>query len=221
MALFRREPLFRTTVDLEPARRVAVALEPGPGRWPGHEGADRLVVPVGLVAIALARATDAGAGAVHGRIRVAAMALAETVAADPWELVSRVAEMDLVPHAGEPAVRVRAQLVRSALGPVPTIGRASHAAMTLAEAAAAVLGVALAPSPADLRLASALTIEGLLGWYRAADPHLQPPQQAIAFALRHARARLMEQGRPVPEALGLAVREHRKVAPMAGGAPGM
>jgi len=100
MPLLRRSPLIRTTVDLYPGGRVAVAVEPAPSRWPEREGVDRLVVPR----------------------------------------------------------------------------------------------------------------------YRVADPNLQPPQQAIAYALRHSAARLSEEGRALPAELSTAIKEHRKIAPMAGGA---
>jgi hypothetical protein len=82
-----------------------------------------------------------------------------------------------------------------------------------------VLAVSLEEDEAgDMRLSVALALEGLLGWYREADPHLQPPQQALAYAVRYAAARLREAGRAVPPGLGSAVAAHRKISPMAGGA---
>ena len=120
---------------------------------------------------------------------------------------------------GQPgATRIVARLVRSALGPVPTLGRASPPPSAIANAASAALAVSLAPATVDVRLAAALALEGLLGWYQIADPHLQPPQQAVAYALRHAVARLAEEGRAAPDALESAVRRQRKITPMAGGA---
>lgn len=88
--------------------------------------------------------------------------------------------------------------------------------MSLADAAAASLAVALAPS-GFASLSAALSLKGLLGWYRAADPHLQPAQQAVAYALRHAVARLNEEGYPTPVELNTAVDEDREISPMAGG----
>ena len=111
-------------------------------------------------------------------------------------------------------------LVRSAVGPVPKPARRAPGSVALAAAGTVVLGCCLAPMGRDVRLSAALALEGLLGWYQAADPHLQPPQQAIAYALRHAGARLEEEGRPRPAALSAAIEEHRKIAPMAGGGSG-
>lgn len=209
---------MRTTVDLYAGGRVAVSAEPAASRWPEHEGLDRLVVPLGIVALALARSQEAVIDAVHGRLRLAARAIATEGEHDPQRLVAQVSGLELT-RRGEPGdPRIVVQLLRSALGPVPTVGRASPGSRSLASAAAAALGVFLAPMESDVRLASALAIEGLLGWYRVADPHLQPPQQAIAYALRHSAARLSEEGRALPAELSAAITEHRKIAPMAGGA---
>jgi len=220
MPFLRRAPLVSTTIDLYEGSRAAVTITPDPKRWPEHEGTDRLVVPLGLAALALARAPDAVIGSVRDRLRHAASAIADPALATEVSSTLLIAVSGLQPAEpdGPRATRVSAQLIRSALGPVPTIGRASHGSLTLASAAAATLAVALAPVGLDVRLAAALSLEGLLGWYSVADPHLQPPQQAIAYALRHAVSRLSEEGRATPAALAIAVDEHRKISPMAGGA---
>ena len=217
MALFRRTPLLETRVDLGPVGRVAVAFAPEPGRWPHRETVDRLVTPAGIAALALSRAGEASFDRVHAALRRFATAVATDASGDEAEMVHTMTGLDLVDVVEAPAPRVVVQLVRSRLGPVPTTGRAGHAPTLLATAAGVVLGVCGAAAPADARLAAALTLEGLLGWYRVADPHLQPPQQAVAYALRHADARLAEQGRPCPPPLAAAVAEQRKVEPMAGG----
>lgn len=218
MPLLRRPPLVTTTVDLVPAGRAAVSVVPAPSRWPRREGSDRLVVPLGFAALALARADQAVFERVQSRLRHAASAIAEAASQDPGRLVVEVSGL-LLDGASEPGKpRIVVHLVRSAVGPVPKTARRSPGSVALAAGGTAVLGWCLAPMGRDVRLSAALALEGLLGWYRAADPHLQPPQQAIAYALRHAGARLEEEGRPVPAALSAAIEEHRKIAPMAGGA---
>lgn len=217
MALLRRTPLVQALIDVDASGNVAVTFAPAPGRWPDREAVDRLVPPAGIAALALSRASEAAFEHVHGQVRRAATAVATVASDDPAERVHETAGLRLVDRVDAPDPRIAVQLIRSRLGPVPTVGRAGHASTLLAAAAAAAVGVCTAAAPSDLRLASALVLEGLVGWYRAADPHLQPPQQAVAFALRHADARLAERGRPSPDALAAAVDEQRKVEPMAGG----
>ena len=220
MAFLRRTPLVTTTIDLYEGSRVAVALLPAAGRWPKREGSDRLVIPLGIAAMALARAEESVLDRLRARLRAAAAALADpdpwAPAADGWH--ERVSGLRLVESDGPGQPRIVAQLVKSALGPVPTVGRAAPGALALGAAAAAVMAVSLEETDADARLATALALEGLLGWYHRADPHLQPPQQALAYSLRHADARLAEAGRKPPAELISAIRQHRKLAPMAGGA---
>jgi hypothetical protein len=217
VALLRRTPLVQTLIDVDASGNVAVTFAPAPGRWPDREAVDRLVLPAGIAAIALSRASEAAFDIVHGQVRRAATAVATIATDDPAERVREATGLRLVPSIDVPDPRITVQLVRSRLGPVPTVGRAGHASTLLAAAAGAAAGVCTAAAPAGLRLAAALLLEGLLGWYRAADPHLQPPQQAVAFALRHADARLAERGHPSPDALAAAVVEQRKIEPMAGG----
>lgn len=218
--LLRRTPLMRTTVEFYGHDRASVSLVPAPKRWPDHEGADRLVVPLGIAALALARAEGAVMASVRDRLRHAAGAITDPDLAleTTPTLFAAVSGLRLAENGEASEMRVVAQLVRSALGPVPTIGRSSYGSLTLANAAAATLAFSLAPLGSDVRLAAALSLEGLLGWYSVADPHLQPPQQAIAYSLRHAVARLSEEGRNVPRDLEIATDEHRKISPMAGGA---
>lgn len=219
MALLRRSPLVATTVELHPGS-AAVTIAPAAGRWPAEEGSDRLMVPLGLAAIALARASEDAMGSVRAQLRHAAAAIADPGLAGegPATLFIAVSGLRLAEPGETGGTRLSAQLVRSALGPVPTLGRASPPPALIANAATVALAAALGPEGIDVRLAAALALEGLLGWYEIADPHLQPPQQAIAYALRHAVARLEEEGRAAPEALAQAVRRQRRISPMAGGA---
>ncbi len=97
----------------------------------------------------------------RGRLRGAARAIAaEREDRDLERLVVAVSGSTLTRHGGLGEPRIVVQLVRSALGPVPTVGRASYGSLNLA-AATAVLAVCLAPADSDIRLASALAIEGL------------------------------------------------------------
>jgi hypothetical protein len=170
--------------------------------------------------MALARAEQSVLDRLRARLRAAAAALADpdswAAAADGWH--ERVSGLRLVEPDGPGQPRIVAQLVKSALGPVPTVGRAAPGSLALGAAAAAGLAVCLEGAAADTRLAAALALEGLLGWYHVADPHLQPPQQALAYSLRHADSRLIEAGRTPPADLTSAVEEHRRLEPMAGGA---
>ena len=177
------------------------------------------MVPLGLAAIALSRASEDAMGSVRAQLRHAAAAIAdpELDGEEPATLYIAVSGLRLAEPGESGGTRVAAQLVRSALGPVPTLGRSSPPPALVANAATAALAAALEPVGMGVRLAAALALEGLLGWYEIADPHLQPPQQAIAYALRHAVARLEEQGRTAPEALAEAVRRQRRISPMAGG----
>jgi hypothetical protein len=152
-----------------------------------------------LAAELVEQGADAGDGAEDWAERVAGVAVVESSA------------------IGQP--RIELQVVQSAVGPVSTVGRASPASLALAVAGGVVLAVSLAEDEAgELRLSVALALEGLLGWYREADPHLQPPQQALAYAFRYAASRLEEVGRTVPPGLRRAVAAHRQISPMAGGA---
>jgi hypothetical protein len=222
MPFLRRSPLAALTVDLLPGNRVAVSIAPGPARTQADAGADRLMLPLGLAALALARASEDQAGSVRAQLRHAAGAVADPQLAgeEPATLCIAVSGLQLEEPGGGGGggTRMTVQLVRSALGPVPTLGRATPPAPLVANAATAALAVALAPACTDVRLAAALAVEGLMGWYAIADPHLQPPQQAIAYALRHAVARLEEENRTPPPALADAVRMQRAISPMAGGA---
>lgn len=192
---------------------------PAPGRWPGREPEDWLVVPLGFAALALARSEAAAFESIRNRVQASAASVAST---DPLEVdwpawSFAVAGLQVIDAEGPGGPRIEVQLVRSAVGPVPTLGRAAPAASALAIAAAATLAVCAHPVSAAGRLATALALEGLVGWYRQADPHLQPPQQAVAYSLRHAAARMNEVGRSSPPELVAAVKEHRTLTPMAGG----
>jgi inactivated superfamily I helicase len=220
MPLLRRGPLVTTTIALYGGSRAAVSFDPAPERWPEHEGSDRLAIPLGLAALALARADETVARRVRPRLMGVAAALAgdEASSADAESRTEAVAGLALVEPEGPGQPRIVLKLTRSPVGPVPSLGRAAPSPLAVAAAAAAVIAAFLGEADGDLRLASALTLEGVLGWYREADPHFQPPQQAVAYSLRYAASRLEEAARPVPADLTRSVAEHRRITPMAGGA---
>jgi hypothetical protein len=83
VALLRRTPLARTTVELSQDGAVAVGLESAPGRWPGREAVDGLVVPPGIAALALARASEGVFDRVHQRLRSVAAAVVALHSDDP------------------------------------------------------------------------------------------------------------------------------------------
>lgn len=207
------------TIDLYGGSHAAVEIEPAPGRWPEHEAADRISLPVGLAGLALARAEAAAAARVRARLMALGLAIAAEPGDgdDPGDWTRTVAGATLVPSEGPGDPRIVVQTVRSAVGPVPTLGRALPSSLALSAAAAAAAAACLEGRSLNARLGAALAVEGLLGWYRLADPNLQPPQQALAYALRYAAARLEEAGREVPAGLAQAVAAHRQLSPMAGG----
>jgi hypothetical protein len=116
-----------------------------------------------------------------------------------------------------PSARTAVELRRSTVGPVPRLVRDAASPVSLSLAVPALILAVAAEQTAEERTAVALTLEGVLGWDHH-DIGLQPAQQAVAYALRYAAARLEEAGRPAPEALLEAIGAHRTVTPMAGGA---
>lgn len=170
-------PLAARHVHRRPASRRSRGGQRGPRALPvaaprGIRPARR--APRGA-ALALARAEQAVFERVHLRLRHAASAVAEAASQDPGRLVIEVSGLvlDGASQPGAPGIVVH--LVRSAVGPVPRPARRPPGSVARAAGGTAVLGWCLAPMGRDVRLSAALALEGLLDWYRAADPHLQPP----------------------------------------------
>ena len=67
----------------------------------------------------------------------------------------------------------------------------------MAVAALAVLVALAVDADVDGRLALALSVEGLVGWYRESH-RLVAPRSSVIFARAHAVARLDDAGRDVP-----------------------
>ncbi len=221
MPLLRRPPLVRTTVDLHPDDRVAVSLEPKRSRWPDREGSDRLAIPLGFAALALAGAQETDFVVVLERLRDAAEALARgREGGGAEDLLAAVSGFEIVAadRVGDPRVEVEFQ--RSSRGPIPALvpGRtAPPSPIAIADAATAAFAVCLAPRSADVQLASALAVEGLFGWHRPGNARRRLPEEAVAYALRYAEGRLGEEGHTPPPELSAAIEERRKIPTAYGG----
>jgi hypothetical protein len=217
MPLLRRAPLVRVTVDLYPGEQVAVSLEPKPSRWPEHEGSDRLVIPLALAALALHHAEETEVAVVRGRLHEAARALARgREGGGAEDLLAAVAGFEIVPaeRVGNP--RIELLMERSSRGPLPSLAPSAGGVTDVADAAAAAFAVCLAPRSAELQLAAALAVEGLLGWYSVDNPRRKLTEEAVAFSVRHAASRLAEQGHEPPPELVAAIDERRKIPTMPG-----
>jgi len=212
MARWRSGPLVSAVIDLYPPSRASVALVPAAGRWPEHEPSDRLSLCAGMAASAFVRIADDAAPGFGGSLRAAATRLVSDDGRSAEDARSLV-DWD---EPGRP--RVTVQLARSSIGPVPRLGRAAWSSGELSLATLALLEAVTMDAQAPDRLGVALTLEGLIGYYRHADPNFQPPQQAVAFALRYASMRLGEAGHAAPPCLEQAAAAHRSITPMAGGA---
>jgi hypothetical protein len=87
------------------------------------------------------------------------------------------------------------------VGPVPNLRKPGPRESPAVAVAALTLLMALAvDAGSDERLALALGIEGLVGWYNESH-RLTAPRNAVTFALDHAGARLAEAGREAPPSL--------------------
>ena len=205
MRLLRRpRPLVRAEVALYGPRRAAALLHPGDGRWPEHEARDRLMVGVGLAALAAFRMTELRWMPYRDALATLATRLART---EPGPLPGDLAPLDglgqsgllsLVPWEGPGRENVEAEIVPTHAGPVPRMSKEPESAGPVKEIAAVALLVALAADAGpDDRLALALGIEGLLSWFRESDRGF-PSRNALAFALAHMDGRLRESGRAQP-----------------------
>jgi len=210
--------LVRASIGLTAEEWAQVRLEPAPGRWPGHAASDRLSLAGGAAALALrGSASDELRGVVRqaavwiAAIRIVGAARDGLRWDDPaWEF-----PVTLAPDSDSEGASTTVELHRSRIGPVPRLARGGGPPLTLA-LPALMLAIAVEQAPEE-RTAAALVLEGVLGWDRH-DAGLQPAQQAVAYALRYAAARLDEAGREPPEALREAIAAQRTVTPMAGGA---
>jgi hypothetical protein len=207
MGLFDRAPLVRAEVALYGPRRAAAMLHPATGRWPEHEGADRLALGVGMAALGAYQSPEARWTAYREALARVATGM---VAAGPEPLPGDLVPLDglgvpgmlaVVAWEGPGRARVEAELLAPRGGLVPRLADAPAASGPGREIAALALLVALAvDGDADARLALGLGVEGVVAWFRESDRRAAP-RNALAFALAHARDRLGEAGRSLPPGL--------------------
>lgn len=196
---------------------MAVTLEPRASRWPAHEGDDRIVIPLAMAALALHHAVETEVAVVRGRLHEVATALARgREGGGAEDLLAAVSGFRIVePHrVGNP--RIELLLERSSRGPLPSLAPSSAEVSQVADGAAAAFAVCLAPRGPDLQLAGALALEGLLGWYSVDNPRRKLTEEAVAFGLRHAAARMAEQGHEAPPEVTAALEERRRIGALPG-----
>jgi hypothetical protein len=162
---------------------------------------------VGLLANVAQRSTDTGWAALAAALNQVARGLA--AAGDgplpgdlvPLEHLGSRGLLAVVPWEGPGRPRIRAELTPAAVAPTVVLkDPPPRGGRTLPVAALALIVALGADSGADGRIALALALEGLLGWYQESH-RLTAIRQASAFALVHAAERLAEAGRPVPPGL--------------------
>jgi len=191
---------------------------PGPGLagvrwWPGGgsgrpQQADRLDLVLGLLAWGIHRTHEAGVRPAADRIRELATAVAQSPDGRVPDGAVRVATrtQGMVPvqicaWSGDRGLtRVKAEISRSSVGPVPLI-KGSPAAGTLVLAGLCAAMDQSEAGDADDRLALALALEGLIVWYAEAH-RMTPARDAVHAARSHAAERLQAAGRALPPCLG-------------------
>lgn len=207
MSIFTPAPLVRAEVALYRPRRAAALLHPAGGRWPDHEAADRLAIGIGMAALAAHQLPQPRweayrdlLGAVATRVAAAG---AESLPGDlvPLERLGLSGALAVVAWEGDGAGRVEAALLGTRGGLVPKLIDSPREPGPLKEIAALALLVALAADADESgRLALALSVEGLLAWFRESD-RMSAPRNVLIFALAHAGGRLREVGRALPAGL--------------------
>lgn len=179
-------------------------LHPAAGRWPAHEGADRLALGLGMIALAAHGLTPARWEAFRDTLAPLARGVAATPAGPlpgdlaPLDRLGVPGQLAVVAWEGPGRVRVEEHLLETRGGLVPRLEDQPDEAGPLKEIAALTLLIALAADADGERLALALGIEGVLAWYRESD-RLSPARSVLAYALAHAHDRLAEAGRPAPD----------------------
>lgn len=202
----RRPPHIHVGIALHSPRRAAVLLHPAPGRRPDHERADRLVMALGALAVAARHTTPnrwESFSALLPRLgRGIAAADGGTVPGDlvALDTLGPVGFLEVVPWEGPGRINVGMDIVGSAVGPVPRLSERPGEAGPGMEIASMAVVIAAAVDGEDDRMALALGIEGLVAWHRESD-RLNPPRDALAFALSHAATRLEEVGGTLPPGL--------------------
>ncbi|MGE3140504.1 MAG: hypothetical protein AB7I08_02285 [Thermoleophilia bacterium] len=208
LTLQRRRRVAAAEIDLYGGTAAAVRLTSRGSRWPPWEASDRLAMPVALAALTL-NATNRG---LTPRVRHRLMALGAALVEDPvpgdpgagW--ADAVAMRDMVPPRGPGQPRINVQLVSTREGPFAVLDGPTPSALTMASACATLAAAALDGMHRDVRLAAALSIEGLLVCQGPPRRTADSAPVAAGAGLRYAAERLEDAGRSVPHALLSATR---------------
>ena len=203
--LIRRTPIARAEVALHGPRRAAVLLHAAPGRWPGHEPADRLSLGLGTIALAAHGSPDLRWEAFRSILSTLARRVAAAEGPLPGDLaplerLGAPGDLAVVPWEGPGLAAIEVHLLDTRGGLVPFLAERPEEAGPHLEVASLGLLIALAADDVPDRLSLALGIEGVLAWYREAD-RMSAPRNALGFALAHVRERLDGSGRAWPAGL--------------------
>ncbi len=198
----------RLEVALPAPGSAAVRFSPRGGGSGRGEAADRLDLILGLMAWTVHRMHEDHGPAFGDAVSRLASAIADT--ADgmiPDDIVraqvrgGQTTEVQLTEWpSGRGGTRVRINLERSAVGPVGILKSPPRSPQVLGLAALVAGAWGARQEDAHGRLALALAMEGLLGWYREAH-RMTPPRQAVEAGRTHAMDRLQAAGRGLPPAL--------------------
>ncbi|MGE4030099.1 MAG: hypothetical protein AB7I08_07725 [Thermoleophilia bacterium] len=189
-------------VDLYGGSGMAVDIEPVRHRWPEREELDRLSLPVCLAALTLrSTATSLVPRVRHLLMRTAAAIVGPTPPPEEGSWTEAVAGRRMVPEASPGQPRIVARLLEGRGGMRVKVRGEPPTSLALASCTAAVAGVALDETAADLQLAAALALEGVLVWFRRRESHGATLQQAASHGFAYAHDRMVDADRVPPEAL--------------------
>ena len=198
----------KPTIEVEMPAAGLAAVRVSPGRASGRPPeADRLDLALGLLAWGVHRTHEGEVRGVADRIRELATAVAASDDGRVPEGTVRVntrtqgvTPVQLVAWSGARGLtRVKAEISHSSVGPVPLVKGSPSPGMLVLAGLCAVMDEAEA-SDADARLALALALEGLIGWYAEAH-RMTPARDAVRAARGHAADRLRSAGRDLPPCL--------------------
>lgn len=195
--------MVRVQVDLYGGSAMAVAIEPVRHRWPEREELDRLSLPICLAALTLRTTATSLKPRVRRLLMRTAAAIVEPAppsATEGW-WTEAVAGRRMTPEASPGQPRIDARLLEGRDGMLAQVRGGAPTSLALASCTAAVAGVALDETPADLQLAAALALEGVLVWFGLRESHRATLQTAANEAFAYALDRLVDADRIPPDAL--------------------
>jgi len=117
-----------------------------------------------------------------------------------------VAMRDMVQPRGPGQPRINVRFVSTREGAVAVLDGLTPSVLTMASACATLAAATLDGMHPDIRLAAALSIEGILVCHRPPGRTVGSSAVAAGAGLHYATRRLEEAGRPVPQALLSATR---------------